>query len=141
MPAPSDRRYNHNNGLIVLSCASMTWIRFKGSSVNRSQPVMGPPRNTNRIGKYTEVVKLSAALMLICICKTVLLQQHAIMTPSYCFLVINRMSPLPVRRFQRLYEQVLLSQWLSLAVGWVVVVALPSLIYFGWDGFKKFNLG
>src|SRR5699024_8177495 len=26
-------------------------------------------------------------------------------------------------------------------VGWVVVVALPSLIYFGWDGFKKFNLG
>src|SRR5690625_3258737 len=141
MPAPSDRRYNHNNGLIVLSCASMTWIRFKGSSVNRSQPVMGPPRNTNRIGKYTEVVKLSAALMLICICKTVLLQQHAIMTPSYCFLVINRMSPLPVRRFQRLYEQVLLSQWLSLVVGWVVVVALPSLIYFGWDGFNRFNLG
>ena len=63
------------------------------------------------------------------------------MTPSYCFLVINRMSPLPVRRFQRLYEQVLLSQWLSLAVGWVVVVALPSLMYFGWDGFKKFNVG
>src|SRR5690625_5001638 len=40
------------------------------------------------------------------------------------------MTLLPVRRFQRIYEQILLSQWFSLLAGWVLVVVIPSLLYF-----------
>lgn len=51
------------------------------------------------------------------------------------------MSQLPIRRFQKLYEQILLSQWFSLLLGWAVVVVLPSIIYFGVDGFGRFMGG
>ena|SRR5690625_95087 len=51
------------------------------------------------------------------------------------------MTLLPVRRFQRIYEQILLSQWFSLLAGWVLVVVLPSLLYFGIEGFGLFAGG
>lgn len=48
------------------------------------------------------------------------------------------MSQLPIRRFEKLHEQILLSQWFSLLLGWGVVVVLPSLVYFGVEGFGRF---
>src|SRR5690625_2407638 len=51
------------------------------------------------------------------------------------------MSQLPVRRFQRFYEQVLLSQWFSLLFGWVVVAVVPNVLYMGFDGIRFFERG
>src|SRR5690625_1090398 len=51
------------------------------------------------------------------------------------------MSQLPVRRFQRFYEQVLLSQWFSLLFGWVVVAVVPNALYMGFDGIRFFERG
>lgn len=51
------------------------------------------------------------------------------------------MKQLPIRRFQKLYEQILLSQWFSLLLGWLVIAVFPSVLYFGLDGFRAFELG
>src|SRR5690625_4361763 len=51
------------------------------------------------------------------------------------------MTQLPVRRFQKLYERILLSQWFSLLLGWVVVVLFPSALHYGFDGFRVMTYG
>src|SRR5690625_7741901 len=51
------------------------------------------------------------------------------------------MTQLPVRRFQKLYERILLSQWLSLVLGWLVVGLLPNLLYSGLDSFQNTEYG
>lgn len=42
------------------------------------------------------------------------------------------MNALPNRRFHKLHEQVLLSPWFSLALGWLASVALPLALYWKW---------
>lgn len=39
------------------------------------------------------------------------------------------MAPLPTRRFRKLHERILLSHVFGMALGWVVVVALPAALY------------
>src|SRR5690625_1097750 len=51
------------------------------------------------------------------------------------------MTQLPVRRFQKLYERILLSQWLSLVLGWLFVGLLPNLLYSGLDSFQNTEYG
>src|SRR5699024_2479869 len=51
------------------------------------------------------------------------------------------MTQLPVRRFQKLYERILLSQWFSLVLGWLLVGLLPSLLYSGLEGFQNIGHG
>src|SRR5690625_5793369 len=51
------------------------------------------------------------------------------------------MTQLPVRRFQKLYERILLSQWLSLVIGWLFVGLLPNLLYSGLDSFQNTEYG
>src|SRR5690625_4468977 len=51
------------------------------------------------------------------------------------------MTQLPVRRFQKLYERILLSQSLSLVLGWLIVGLLPSIFYSGFGEFLVLNEG
>src|SRR5690625_791678 len=51
------------------------------------------------------------------------------------------MTQLPVRRFQKLYERTLLSQWLSLVLGRLFVGLLPNLLYSELDSFQNTEYG
>src|SRR5699024_12558056 len=51
------------------------------------------------------------------------------------------MTQLPVRRFQKLYERILLSQWFSLVLGWLLVGLSPNLLYSGLEGFQNIGHG
>ncbi|TFL14841.1 sugar transferase [Pusillimonas caeni] len=51
------------------------------------------------------------------------------------------MTSLRARRFKRLHEQILLSRWFALIVGWLFSVAMPAGVYWGLDVLQKPNAG
>src|SRR5690625_3354811 len=51
------------------------------------------------------------------------------------------MTQLPVRRFEKLYERILLSQWFSFVLGWIGVVFLPNALHSGFDNLQYMSIG
>ncbi|GHC49746.1 glycosyl transferase [Alcaligenes pakistanensis] len=51
------------------------------------------------------------------------------------------MSALPSRRFRKKHEQILLSPLFLLLLGWLISVALPTALHWGWNGLLTPDLG